>query len=135
MKCSKTNDCCPSNKDFGKMTHDGFCLAHMGSSLECGRRAEPWAVASRSRPPSEVSRGCGCTVRDALSEANLPPSLPPALRVSHVCFQACFLLCSWQRTSKVLPSAGLTQDVPCVWPAHPACPPRPGFTAVLPARI
>lgn len=40
--------------------------------------------ASRSRPPSEVSRGCGCTVRDALSEANLPPSLPLPPRFSHL---------------------------------------------------
>ena len=134
MKCPRTDDCRPSNRDFGKMTHDGFCPVHVGSSLGCGRRAEPWAMLPGSDPllrPAEVvaaQSGMLCLRRICLP-------LRLCLRVSHVCFQACFLLCSWQRTSKVPPFAGLTQDVPCIWPARPACPPRPGFTAVLPARI
>ena len=86
----------PATETLVKWLMIVFALSTWVRSLGCEKRAEPWAVASRSRPTSGVSRGCGCTVRDALSEANLPLSLPPTLCVSHICFQACFLLCSWQ---------------------------------------
>lgn len=100
LKCSKTNDCCPSNKDFGKMTHSGLPCAH-GFQFRVWEAGWAMGCGFQVQTPFQLLEVVAAQSGDALSGRICLPLCLPALRISHVISRPVSSFAPQQRTSKV----------------------------------